>query len=460
MSAAGPSNYETLRIDKSDVSEGLFADETNNQLSYSFKTQDPKTSTVQIEGKTIRFDYFESIYSPMITGHATIVDTGDSVIDKKDRLGTIKDALPIVGDGTEFLTFKIATTNSVLTTKEPMAITGSPLSLDQTQRQVLNLPLVSKFIINTTSNPKLGYYGIGTVDDAVKKILQENNLPFLEKNIEKTQTVDKVEGKNETPIDLVFHLCKKCKPIKGAPGFFFYETQEGFNFRSIEGLINDGIAEFKENKNLEEERTYYYSNSQKQDLSTDKMDFNILKMPLIKRDQDLLTSLKSGVYNVRIQTKNLLTGEFTDNIINLLDKNSSYLGNKPSVIVGQNEQHLENYCKTYTYVLTPGSLDEGVGSQVTNNPATYEPQAHMRYAMLHSQVVDIEIPCNTKLMAGNVIKLMIENVTGGIKQDNKDNEHRSGFYVILHLRHHFDPRHSKTFLTLARDTYGLYTSTK
>ena len=460
MSAAGPSNYETLRIDKSDVSEGLFADATNNQLSYNFKTQDPKTGTVQIEGKTIDFNYFESIYSPMITAQATIVDTGDTVLDKKDRLGTIKDALPIVGDGTEFLTFKIATTNSVLTTKEPMAITGSPLSLDQTQRQVLNLPLVSKFIINTTSNPKLGYYGIGTVDDAVKKILQENNLPFLEKNIEKTQTVDKVEGKNETPIDLVFHLCKKCKPIKGAPGFFFYETQEGFNFRSIEGLINDGIAEFKENQNLEEERTYYYSNSQKQDLSTDKMDFNILKMPLIKRDQDLLTSLKSGIYNVRIQTKNLLTGQFTDSIVNLLDKNSNYLGGKPSTKIGQNEQHLENYCKTYTYVLTPGSLDEGVGSTVTNNPATYEPQAHMRYAMLHSQVVDIEIPCNTRLMAGNVIKLVIENITGSNKQDNKDNEHRSGFYVILHLRHHFDPRHSKTFLTLARDTYGLYTSTK
>ena len=46
------------------------------------------------------------------------------------------------------------------------------------------------------------------------------------------------------------------------------------------------------------------------------------------------------------------------------------------------------------------------------------------------------------------------------KQDNKDNEHRSGFYVILHLRHHFDPRHSKTFLTLARDTYGYYVSKK
>ena len=460
MSAAGPSNYETLRIDKSNVTEGLFAGETNKQLSYTFNTVDPNVKTVQIEGKTIDFNYFESIYSPMITAQATIVDTGNTVLDKKDKLATIKDGLPITGDGTEFLTFKIATSNSTLTTKQPMVITGTPLNMDQSQRQILNLPLVSKFIIDSSSNPRLGYYGTGTIDDAVKKILEDNDLPYLPKNIEKSRTLDKVEGKNETPIDLIFHLCKQTKPIKGAPGFFFYETQEGFNFRSIEGLIEQGIREFNENKDIEEERTYYYFMNPKQDLSTNRMDFKILKMPAIKRDQNLLTSLRTGVYNVRIQTKNLLTGEFTDNVVNLLDKDSTYLGGKPSVKAGQNEKHLENYCKTYSYVLTPGSIDEGVGTDITNNPALYEPQAHMRYAMLHSQVVDIEIPCNVRLMAGNVIKLMIENVTGGIKQDNKNNEHRSGFYVILHLKHSFDPKHSRTYLTLARDTYGLYTSTK
>ena len=80
---------------------------------------------------------------------------------------SIKDALPITGDGTEFLTFKIATSNSTLTTKQPMAITGTPLNMDQSQRQVLNLPLVSKFMIDSSSNPRLGYYGTGTIVDAV-----------------------------------------------------------------------------------------------------------------------------------------------------------------------------------------------------------------------------------------------------------------------------------------------------
>ena len=449
MSFAGPSNYKTLRIDKSIVTEGTFAQSTETSDSGS-------TKTVQLEGKTIRFDYFESIYSPMITAKTTMVDTGDSATDERDNLATIRDGFPIVGDGTETITFEIATGSGTLKTKQPMSVTGAPITLDQNQRQILTLPLVSKYSIDTASKPRLGYYGIGTIDEAVKKILKENNLPFLEKNIEKSSTLDKVDGKNETPIDLIFHLSKKTKPVTGAPGFFFYETQEGFNFRSIEGLIKQGMEDYKSNRT---DRTYTYSNNQRQDPSAED-NYKLVKMPVIKRDQNLLTALKTGVYNVRIQTKNLLTGEFTDNIINLLDKNSTYLGNKPSVKPNQNETTAINYARTYSYVLTPGSLDEGVSTEITNNPAEYEPQANMRYAMLHSQIVDIQIPCNTRLMAGNVIKLLIENISGGNKTNQVDNPTRSGFYLILHLRHHFDPKHSYTSLTLARDTYGLYTSDK
>tara|TARA_B100000614_G_scaffold162025_1_gene144293 strand:+ start:1407 stop:2768 length:1362 start_codon:yes stop_codon:yes gene_type:complete len=453
MSFAGPSNYKTLRIDKSIVSDSIFSQtiEAVDRDSYSFNTK-----TAEVEGKTVRFDYFESIYSPMVTAKTTIVDTGDSAIDERDNLATIRDGFPIVGDGTEFITFEIVTGSGTLTTKQPMAVTGAPITLDQNQRQILTLPLVSKYSIDVASKPRLGYYGIGTIDEAVKKILKENNLPFLEENIEKSSTLDKVDGKNETPIDLIFHLSKKTKPVTGAPGFFFYETQEGFNFRSIEGLIEQGMEDYKNNRT---DRTYTYSNNQRQD-PTAEDNYKLVKMPVIKRDQNLITALKTGVYNVRIQTKNLLTGQFTDNIVNLLDKNSTYLGNKPSVKPNQNETTPSNYSRTYSYVLTPGSLDEGVSTKITNNPAEYEPQANMRYAMLHSQIVDIQIPCNVRLMAGNVIKLLIENVSSGNKTNQVDNPTRSGFYLILHLHHHFDPKHSYTSLTLARDTYGLYTNNK
>ena len=439
MSLAGPSNYQVLRMEKSD--------ESNPQ-------------TIGVEGRTIAFDYFESIYSPMITGSTSIVDTGDSVIDKKGNLATIKDGFPLEHDGTETLKFKIANENGTLTSLEPLVVTASPLTLDQSTRQVLTLELKSKFSIESSSNPRLSSYGIGTVDESVKKILKENKLPFRNENIEKSSTVDKIEGKNETPIDLIFNLSRKSKPVKGAPGFFFYETQEGFNFRSIEGLIEQGIKEYKENESVRDVRTYKYFNNQKQDLGSNEDDYNVVKMPILKRDHNLFNALKAGIYNVRIQTKNLLTGAFTDNVVNLLDKNSNYLGSKPNKSIDQNENKLEKYCKTYSYVLAPGSVDEGVSDKITNNPAEYEPQAMMRYSMLHSQVLEIQVPCNILLMAGKVIKLEIENVTGGNKVLQRENQHRSGFYLILHLRHHFDPKHSYTSLTLARDTYGLYTSSK
>ena len=439
MSLAGPSNYQVLRMEKSD--------ENNPQ-------------SIGVEGKTISFNYYESIYSPMITANATIVDTGDSVVDKRGNLATIKDGFPLEHDGTETFKFKISNENGTITSLKPLVVTASPVTLDQSTRQVLTLELKSKFSIESSSNPRLSSYGIGTVDESVKKILKENKLPFRNENIEKSSTVDKIEGKNETPIDLIFNLTRKCKPVKGAPGFFFYETQEGFNFRSIEGLIEQGMNEYKENQSVRDVRTYKYFNNQRQDLGSNEDDYNMVKMPILKRDHNLFNALKAGVYNVRIQTKNLLTGEFKDNVVNLLDKDSSYLGSKPKKIIDQNENKLEKYCKTYSYVLAPGNVDEGVSDKITNSPAEYEPQAMMRYSMLHSQVLEIQVPCNILLMAGQVIKLEMENVTGGNKVLQRENQHRSGFYLILHLSHHFDPKHSYTSMTLARDTYGLYTSSK
>ncbi len=439
MSLAGPSNYQILRMEKSD--------ENNPQ-------------SIGVEGKTISFNYYESIYSPMITANATIVDTGDSVVDRRGNLATIKDGFPLEHNGTETFKFKISNENGTITSLKPLVVTASPVTLDQSTRQVLTLELKSKFSIDSSNNPRLGFYGVGTIDESVKKILKENKLPYRNENIEKSSTIDKVEGKNQTPIDLIFNLSRKCKPVKGAPGFFFFETQEGFNFRSVEGLIEQGMNEYKENQSVRDIRTYKYFNNQRQDLGSNEDDYNMVKMPILKRDHNLFNALKAGIYNVRIQTKNLLTGEFKDNVVNLLDKNSQYLGSKPKKIVDQNENKLEKYCKTYSYVLSPGSIDEGVSDRITNSPAEYEPQAMMRYSMLHSQVLEIQVPCNILLMAGQVIKLEMENVTGGNKVLQRENEHRSGFYLILHLSHHFDPKHSYTSMTLARDTYGLYTSSK
>ena len=74
--------------------------------------------------------------------------------------------------------------------------------------------------------------------------------------------------------------------------------------------------------------------------------------------------------------------------------------------------------------------------------------------------MSIQDPCNILLEAGDVIKVNLENITEDNKVDQIYNEHRSGFYLILQLCHHFDTQNSYTSMLLARDTYGLYTSKK
>ena len=68
----------------------------SGRSSSSFKKAD-------ITGRTVVFNYFESLYSPEVTANLIFVDAGGSLQADKDqdtqeRLGSIKSSLPITGE--------------------------------------------------------------------------------------------------------------------------------------------------------------------------------------------------------------------------------------------------------------------------------------------------------------------------------------------------------------------------
>ena len=326
------------------------------------------------------------------------------------------------------------------------------LDMNGTKQSVL-IPMISNYAIQNNLKPLEKVYPEARISDIVGKILDSLKVPSDKRNIEKTSNVDKVFGNHEPPLDVILQLCKKSIPENGKdPGYFFFETQDGFQFRSIEGLINDGIERF-DNQGYADSHTYEYFGALDGNLDNEENNFKVLIPPIVKRDQNILNSLKHGQYNVRVSTMNTLTGEYEEKVENLLS--SSNLGDKQKIPVDTN-----NFSKTYSYIINPGADEKGVSEEVLNSPSKYEPRAQMRYGLLHSQLVEIQIPCNIQLKAGDVIKLKLENITQDEKLLSIYNQHRSGYYLILHLCHHFDPVNSFTSLTLARDTYGLYTSKK
>lgn len=431
--AAGPSNYTFFRIKK--------------------PTTGVETS---IEGKVLAFNYYESIYSPMVTGTLALEDTGNSVVNEKTGvLATIKDGMKITGF--EEVSFEIDTAfGSLNFINYPLIVTGSPLNKDEPDRQTVFLNLVSKTEIDSSKKPLTRSYPEAPISDTVQKILKDElNISKDKLDIEKTKNQDKIKGNHRGALDVIQKMCQKSIPAEGMdPGYFFYETQDGFNFKSIDGLIKQGIKEYEENEDYAEHHTYYYFNAFVSNIDKEgKNDFKVLLPPAIRRDEDQLKALRTGLYNVRIITKNSLTGEYKEEIKNLLSDTN--LGEKQEKVVDD-----KDYFKSYCFHISPGADDPGVSDAILNNPADYVPQSNMRYSLLHTQIVQIQVPCNVRLKAGQVIKLYLENITQSNKVEQIYNNLRSGYYMICHLSHSFTPKNSFTSLTLLRDTRELYTSSK
>ena len=438
MSAAGASQYNQLQVSK--PRRGLVVD---------------------TKGKIIGFDYYESLFSPTVTATMVQYDTGGTVASEDSGLrGTLKDALPI--EGFEEVGFEIATRYGTLDfMKKPMIITGTPSAIDEPQRQSILINMVSKYSLINSKKVRGRVYPQAPISDIVSKILSDPsglNIPKSQQFIDKTINDDKVSCNHDSPLEVITGLCKKSIPyVEGlsdpAPGYFFFETKSGFHFKSIDKLIHDGRKQLKESEDYRGSHTYgYFPTGNKNVKNPEMNDFNVLNIPDVQRDQNILKSVRRGEYNVRICTLNTLTHQYDERIVNLLS--GSNLGRK------QETQKDRDFHKTYTYLLNPGADAKDVSLTVLNNPALYEPRAMMRYSLLQAQLVKITVPCNMELEAGDVIELNLGNITDDNKLIEVYNLHRSGAYLILHLCHHFDSDNSYTYLTLCRDTYGKRSSLK
>ena len=197
-----------------------------------------------------------------------------------------------------------------------MVITGSPGNIDQNTRQSAFFPMVSRFAIENAKKPLSTIYPEAKISDTGTKILQQYNFPIA--NIEESSNVDKVSGDHDSPLDVILQLCKKSIPAEGKdPGYFFYETQDGYNFRSIDGLIKKGIESF-DNEEYAKMHTYYYFGALAAKLDDEYgNDFKVLTTPIVRRDEDQVKAMQQGLYCVRICTKNSLTGEYKEEIKNL-----------------------------------------------------------------------------------------------------------------------------------------------
>ena len=449
-SAAGQPNYGIFEVVKG-----------RNSYNVQSGRQSKNNVTVDIKGKILAFNYYESLYSPMATASFVEIDTGGTVGSFKDDFAaTFKDGLPVTGF--EQVRVKVYSPGytAVNWTKgdRRFVITGSPFNIDEGTRQTAYFPMISKNYMDAASKPVKSIYPESKISDIVKKMLDEAKLPYKKRNIEETENSMKLDGKNENVIDTILKLCPQSVAVDGDPGFFFYENSEGFNFKSIHSMIVEGNERLQDKRGYASKATYVYKKGIVANLNDNGNDFNVLAPPTVRRDQDVLNAIKNGQYNVRVCTRNLATGEVKEEFVSIFNNDKLVtLGSSEDITINPDNDQTDsnNYCRTYMFELTPGATVDGVSESTGNSPDKWLAKSIMRYSLLHAQLVNIIIPCNPDLTVGSCIRLNIENITQDNKIEKEDNDHRSGNYLIIHLCHAFTPTNSFTSLTLARDEYGL-----
>ena len=207
------------------------------------------SKTVDIAAGVVNFTYYENLFSPVLTARIVVVNTGGVVAGKDGKQQSLYNGLPLRGG--ERVSIKIAAnsgTNASLDFSEPTKnfyVSGIENVMIDGERESLVLNLVSReAITNETVRVGKKFPTDNNISDSVIDIL---------KNYIKTDKINEIEttmnnygfiGNMKKPFQIITWLAGKSMSGKSekssggnSAGFFFYQTRQGFNFRSIDSLV-------------------------------------------------------------------------------------------------------------------------------------------------------------------------------------------------------------------------------
>ena len=420
----------------------------------SFNIASNEGKTAELVGGIIKLQYFESLLNDTVSANILYVDTGGAVDGK-----TVLDGLPLVGG--EKSRFIIEDNQGTELTVTLYANDITPLS-DDTHGQLVSISSVSKEYL---LNEKIRLYEKfkGKISEAVKKILTDANYLGTEKNITGIDDTFEEEynfmGNAKKPFYSINWLSKKAVPALSGEatasgktaGFFFWETSEGYYFKSIDTLLGQSPKKYiiyndtpdDCGKNVPEGYdTKALSFSKNNIQSTDD------KEKVGARDTRLVTfNPFDGTYKVTTPNSGDTEGSITTAGKDLATQNPEL--RRP----GTNK----NFSRT-TYVLKDtGSLPSGTTEQQLDKSKNENlkvekvlNQSIMRYNQFFSFKAEVVIPGDFSLHAGDAIYIDTPQLT--TEETSEVNEQSGGLYIITELCHFLDINGTYTKLNLVRDS--------
>ena len=316
-------------------------------------------------------------------------------------------------------------------------------------------------------------------EDLVKDILKRDSFSPKKVDVDETNEPFDMYVPNWRIFDLFQWLSKRSVPAykKDSIGFLFYETFDGFNFKSIDNLFDQSL--YPDNSVTYK---YFQGNMTSIDKGLDDLErYRIINFSS-PRMFDLHHDLRRGAFshdsiyldlNRRIyRTFRTTADDFWDNSSHL-EKAKPYVsggGNTPAQILARSSRTI--YRPSVRGNFGPWEETDGVSGGQGGNKSRYSSgvsqkgkdyvdpvnkdfeKAFYRYYFLEYSQLDIGIPGDLDLRAGSVINVSIPDPRPAYDRIEEDTRF-SGKYFVTATKHTILNRSElRTTVSLARDSYG------
>ena len=299
----------------------------------------------------------------------------------------------------------------------------------------------------------------GNISKTVNKIVKDN----FDKEIYNNETArnwTKLVPRRQTPFSVIRSIQTKGIPKtrrnkKGTAGFLFWQTREGFNFRSWDGLIID-------QEDISKDHWFYYTPAKTELYST-----NIIQEISYISEIDLLKKLREGSYSSRACYFNINTGKYKESVhsIDKVWEQMEHLGSQTQLPKGAIERSfnptriISTLVNNEFWYTDTQSASADSKNELKDYQDFYLQQAIARAGLMFHQHLQISITGHLEFQAGDCIEIRIPNQEAEVLKeegDTWDPEH-SGTFLVKRVTHqcHITGDQAYSVLELIRDSYGI-----
>ena len=407
---------------------------------------------IDLTASCIGITIFEDIFSLALTGTIAITDAfnlpshgpilGQEYLYLKIRTPSFPNAPTTAIDFSEnvFLVHSISTRKPIADGVQGYVLSFASQELIKNQRLKVTQSLT------------------GSWSDLVEQMLRDSKYLNTTKNvlIERTAGVKRFVSPNIRPLDIVVLATKQAiSQTGGEPTFLFYETFDGFHFRSLASIYNElpsflfKTVQTGSNPSL----------GRRGDIA--KQMETILNYEIVNNN-DTIVGYRGGMYGSKLITHDIINKTYKTNKYNYHDNFTS----EPHIVSGTTAERSEYPFVSELYVNQEGRVSDYLGrtfvmpetnssinkekdSQHVTTANTspfnsYNPQSWVQRR--NSQMLQLEnafninlrVHGNTMVKAGNVVTVKIPYVmASSVKKDEPYDKFYNGPFLVKRIRHDF-----------------------